>query len=187
VKLSSSAIFTSMDRCPGLAVVAELEDTRVNPVPRQATFAPSRPPARSPLPERRGRCPHSPHRAQAQVHPVRGLAPGTPRARTERRSFSHGDPSEGPSPRASQLAGCRPVDVACHGPMPSSGSASHWSPISASPGRNRLRRTDSPPARAAGSSGNCARRQVRQPVRQNPCARPRTTTRSDEPLFSRPL
>ncbi|MGW4806976.1 hypothetical protein [Kitasatospora sp. NPDC004272] len=46
-------------------------------VPRQATFA-----------RRDARHALSPHRPKTQVHPVRGLPAGTPRARTGRRSFT---------------------------------------------------------------------------------------------------
>ncbi|MFJ1758440.1 hypothetical protein ACIOHG_36615, partial [Kitasatospora sp. NPDC088134] len=46
-------------------------------VPRQATFA-----------RRDARHPLSPHRPKTQVHPVRGLPAGTPRARTGRRSLT---------------------------------------------------------------------------------------------------
>ncbi|GAB1339464.1 hypothetical protein ACE1SV_60540 [Streptomyces sp. E-15] len=41
-----------------------------------------------PLPQGRGRCPHSPHRAPTRVRPVRGTGPGTPPA------FGRGDPPE---------------------------------------------------------------------------------------------
>jgi hypothetical protein len=92
--------------------------------PRGVT-APGTPPSSS----SRG-YPHSPHRAKAHVAPLRGLPRGTARARTGRRTFSHGDPSEGPGP--SGWPGWRPASGVvraggCEGPASggSGGRARH--------------------------------------------------------------
>ncbi|MEU0741181.1 thioesterase domain-containing protein [Streptomyces sp. NPDC006134] len=68
--------------------------------------APTTPPLRGLLTDLRGVAtpgtlpqrghPHSPHGAEGQVAPPHDPPPRTPRARTERRSFFHGDRSEAP-------------------------------------------------------------------------------------------
>lgn len=49
-----------------------------------------------------GTLPHA--RLRSSGDPQRGLPPGTPRARTDRHSFLHGDPSEAPWSRSSGKA-----------------------------------------------------------------------------------